>query len=236
MSDLVRLPESAEAADWLVERVVTFAESVLSLVPAGFDAYARILHPAEQGDRVVTWAEVAGTTGRVVHREMQWAALGGAEYYAPGPYDCWDTAPRLGSLPPEIVRPLAATLAQQTERSEECWLAVWEGWGNLSTEIRRAPVFELPRRRYHLLAGPIEAAIQPQRGSQQSASIWWPSDRTWCVATEIDLNSSYVGGSSSCIDQILADGSFEAFKMEPTDGITMASDTINWQLFPHEDE
>jgi hypothetical protein len=229
MADLTRVPESAEAADWLVERVVTFAESVLSLVPSGFDAYARILHPAEQEDRAITWAEVAESTGRVVHPEMQWAALVGAEYYEPGRADCWDRAPATGTLPPEVARPLVANLSQQTKSPQGCWFAIWDGWGDLSTEIARAPAFDLPHRRYHLLAGPIEAAIEPQPQSQRSASIWWPSDRTWCVATEIDLDSSYVGGSFACIDQILASGSFEAFKMGPTNGITIASDAINPQ-------
>ena len=207
--------------------MVTFAESVVSIVPAGFEAYARILHPAGQGDRPVTWAEVAASTGRTSHREMQWEALVGAEYYQPGPADCWDREPRWGTLPAEVARPLVSTLRQQTERAEESWLAVWEGWGDLSPQIRLAPTFELPHRRYHLLNGSIEAAIAPQPNSQQSASIWWPADRAWCVATEVDLRSTYVGGSSACIDQVLASGSFEAFKIEPNDGITMASDTIN---------
>lgn len=225
MAELIRLPGSAEAADWLVERLVTFAESVLSLVPAGFDAYARILHPAKHEDRVVTWAEVADTTGRIVHRQMQWAALVGAEYYDPGQADCWDREPATGTLPPELARSLVANLSHQTESRQECWFAVWEGWGDLSTEIAHAAIFELPHRRYHLLVGSIEAAIEPQPRSQRSASIWC----TWCVATGIDLNSTYVGGSFACIDQILESGSFEAFKMEPTDGITIASDAINPQ-------
>ena len=28
-----------------------------------------------------------------------------------------------------------------------------------------------------------------------SPSIWWPEDRAWCVATDIDLFDTYVGGS-----------------------------------------
>jgi hypothetical protein len=215
MDDSVGVPESAEAAQWLIERLVTFAKSVMSIVPAGLDAYARILHPAGQGDRVVSWAEVAESTGCTPHREMQWAVLVGAEYYQPGPADCWDGEPRRGTLPAEVARPLVATLGQQTEHAQECWFAVWEGWGDLSPEIMRAPTFELPGRRYHLLTGPIEAAIEPQPGSQQSASIWWPADHAWCVSTEVDLMSTYVGGSSPCIDEIVASGSFEAFKVKP---------------------
>lgn len=33
-------------------------------------------------------------------------------------------------------------------------------------------------------------------------SLWWPDDRTWCVATEIDFRWTYVGGSQVCINEI----------------------------------
>ena len=36
----------ARAADWIVEALRTFAESVTSLVPGGFEAYVRVFHPA----------------------------------------------------------------------------------------------------------------------------------------------------------------------------------------------
>jgi hypothetical protein len=44
-----------------------FAESVLSVVPAGFEAYARIFHPAYRGEPPVPvlWREIASASGRV---------------------------------------------------------------------------------------------------------------------------------------------------------------------------
>lgn len=54
-------------ADWVVASLRTFAESVLSLVPAGFAEYVRVFNPAHRGswsDReAVTWAEVARANG-----------------------------------------------------------------------------------------------------------------------------------------------------------------------------
>jgi hypothetical protein len=41
-------------------------------------------------------------------------------------------------------------------------------------------------------------------GRYQSASLWWPNGRAWFVGTEIDLNSTYVGGSSLAIEALLA--------------------------------
>lgn len=35
------------AADWIAHRLAPFATAVTAVVPAGFPAYARVLHPAE---------------------------------------------------------------------------------------------------------------------------------------------------------------------------------------------
>jgi hypothetical protein len=40
--------ENAEPARWLVERLTTFGKNILSIIPSGFEAYARVFHPAEK--------------------------------------------------------------------------------------------------------------------------------------------------------------------------------------------
>ena len=49
----------------------------------------------------------------------------------------------------------------------------------------------------------------------QSPSIWWPDDHAWCVATEIDLMTTYVGCSGGCRNDLLAHEGFEAFEVDP---------------------
>ena len=44
-----------QAWDWIAERLGPFATSVTSVVPAGFTAYARILHPAEEPRPATAW-------------------------------------------------------------------------------------------------------------------------------------------------------------------------------------
>jgi hypothetical protein len=51
--------------------------TVGSLVPEGFEAYARVMHPAHRdpGSRTVTWAEVAEIHGHTIHRLAQFPKI-----------------------------------------------------------------------------------------------------------------------------------------------------------------
>ena len=63
------------AGDWIAERLRGAVGTVGSLVPRGFAAYARVLHPVElhYGHPPLTWAQVCQLTGRIPHVLMQWA-------------------------------------------------------------------------------------------------------------------------------------------------------------------
>jgi hypothetical protein len=61
----------------------------------------------------------------------------------------------------------------------------------------------------------------------QSPSIWWPDDRAWCVETEVDGMSTYVGGTSECIAELGAHNDLEVMTVEPSDGVMWASDQLN---------
>lgn len=61
----------------------------------------------------------------------------------------------------------------------------------------------------------------------QSANLWWPDDRAWCVATEIDFNTTYIAGSRTLLDALLGSGALEVYEASPTDGVTYGSDHLN---------
>jgi hypothetical protein len=48
------------------------------------------------------------------------------------------------------------------------------------------------------------------RQSAEVAQASWPDDRAWCVAAEIDLAWTYVGGSVTLINDVLASPRLEA--------------------------
>jgi hypothetical protein len=217
-------------AEWVITGLRGFAESVQSLVPEGFPKYARVFHPAYLRDEPVRWADIASANGKVAHVGMQLDALtGSADSYniAPQP-GLFDYAPRDGTLPINLVRSLLPVLARHTTAPATCWFAVWEGWGGLRRDLATAPKFDLPGRSYHLLSGPIEAAAESvddvvvdsslaflSEFAFQSASLWWPDDHAWCVATEIDFVTTYIGCDERCSDEILRLGDVESFEVDP---------------------
>jgi hypothetical protein len=223
---------SARQADWVVDGIIGFAESVLSLVPAGFDAYGRIFHPAGVLDgrewKSVRWETIAAANDTQAHAGMQLGAIMKADPWSWGPIPD-RSVPEHGNLPAALAEPLTGILRAHTTTPETCWFAIWEGYGALSGDIRLEPSFELPHRRYHLLQGPIEALDVPCDPPfvRQTPNIWWPDDRAWCVATEVDLDSTYVGGSAACIAALAASTELEAHAIDPAHGITSDSDTVN---------
>ena len=50
-------------------------------------------------------------------------------------------------------------------------------------------------------------------------SFWWPADRAWFVSTDIDISSTYVGGSAELAERLLADELLEVFPAELDDPI-----------------
>lgn len=245
-------------ATWIAERLHPFAQDAGAIIPPGFDAFARIFHPAMrragQTDVPVTWREIAHSNLRVPHSQMQFGAIAGGLALKRGSQPgLWDRMPKTGSLPLDVARVLVGLLRGQTTTPEQCWFAAWEGWGDPVVATLhsptaspapprpafiprpKTPTFNVPGRGYYIARGPLSAALETVYGikwSHQSASIWWPDDRAWCVATEVDFDWTYVGGSTECIAAVLRCRDLEALPAQLSDGVTYASDPINPMPLP----
>ncbi len=107
-----------------------------------------------------------------------------------------------GSLPPERAAGLVEVLRGHTNTPEDCRFAVWEGWGGLEAEVHWPGAVRLrhPGRSYVLLRGPIGAAAASfvAEPGYQGPNLWWPLDRAWCVATDVDLADTFVGADAAC--------------------------------------
>ncbi len=103
---------------------------------------------------------------------------------------------------------------------------------HLPAEVTEGPVVRHPHRDYFLFAGPVEAAqdFVADRGGNRdrlTPQLLWPADHAWCVATEIDFDSTLVGGPRVLVDAIVADTRLEAMPIEPDADLTRGGDTVN---------
>jgi hypothetical protein len=255
-----RWSEDVHQADWIAERLRPWsirpygdddALTVATVVPEGFESYARLLHPAvahhQPGDRLVRWAEVAAWSGMPLYRRAQFhsVALPPSRRPVPPPFS---EGPHVGTLDLADAAVLADVLRAWTSTPDDCWFCVWNGFGwdsagsaaarlvattgeppgvrpalpadPVPPAVRSGPLVHLPHRDYLLYRGPA-AAVTALAEKEQTANLWWPADRAWCVATEIDLQSTYVGGPAVLIDAMLSDDRIETLSVPPDDPVSL---------------
>ena len=227
---------SAELARWirprLLEPDLARGIRVGDVVPTGFEAYARIMHPVPTATGSMTWAEVAETTGRVVHARMQWQAIA---YPAPDHRlpDTIGEGPLQGVLPVAVASNLIDILSIHTSTPETCSYAIWVGTPGLPRA--HATVTAHAGRDYFLFSGDLSAgarAIVVDAHGQPaaptiSANLWWPDDQAWIVVTDVDFRSTIVGASNDAVRQIVEDDTLEAFSVEPDDRADLGGDDHN---------
>ena len=217
-------------AQWILDGLdAPNTHRVGAIVPRGFERYARIFHPGwrlEGRERVrARWADVATPTGCRAHALMQWQSI------AASANDILDP-PDEGTLPPEVARPLREILSLHTG-PEPCWLAIWRGFGgDYSEHVPETRFIETAWREWDLFRAPLaqmDMSFYPfvYYGVHQTANMVWPDDRSWCLATEIDLDTSYIGGCAALIRDLLESEHLEVWPSTPEDDITFGSDTIN---------
>src|SRR4051794_31803635 len=74
---------------------------------------------------------------------------------------------------------------------------------------------EAPGREYLLHRGPIGTALIFSRLlGDAGPNLWWPEDRAWVVASDIDLPSTYIAGSVELAERLVADDRLEALRVE----------------------
>jgi hypothetical protein len=225
----------ATSTQWLSPRLDPFGADVGSLVPRGYEAYARLFHPAFKADTEggaatpVTWQQIAEANGRSAHPRMQFPHVTNSWENWHGQPGVFDIAPIEGSLPVRYAERLLQLLDRFTATPRHCWFGCWTGYGSSRLATSATATFELPQRTMYLLTGPLGSLAQSICAAPvyQTVNICWPDDRAWVVATDIDLESTYVAGSLDCIEALLDVPDLEAMACDAGDPIAFSSDTIN---------
>jgi len=229
---------------------------VTGVVPDGYAAYARICHPVPDAlGGWSSWSQVAAATDRTAHALMQWHSVLGS-FEQPGSRDAvWPGEPETGNLATHTLQALCLILAGHTTTPDDCLFCLWDGYGALhgspSVAIVRSdgkqvhvppgveravlegPRVRLPGRDYLLLTGPLVSAgdldwnLLDGLDQRQSPNLFWPRDRAWCVATEIDFDSTLVAGSTDLIEAVLHSPDLDSWPVGPNDSLTYDADAIN---------
>lgn len=130
-------------------------------------------------------------------------------------------------------RALLHLLADHTADPHDCYFALWEGWG-FPQSARRWPTFGVPRdartpmRSYYLfhgaladaeICGPTQAGIwgRPEFSSGGTPAFVWPSDRTWCVAADVDPHWAGIGAPVPTIERLIADPHLDGVEADPAE-------------------
>ncbi|MGH3967639.1 MAG: hypothetical protein ACRDTV_05860 [Mycobacterium sp.] len=224
---------SAEPAHWLTNRINLWGQhGVTNLVGSGFPAYARLLHPLD-GRTIhpsAPWEKISSSRGRTQpgdpHRGTlnTWALEALSDILAAhttSPQTCyfavwegWGWMHDDGSGPSTITAYYAPDGVPPDVQPPEPAPADWQL--DLS-----GPTFSVPGRNYYLFEGHVDDAVRIGHWVHegffipQSPNFFWPADHAWCLATEIDDDSTVIGGSRELVDELCASETIEALRIAP---------------------
>ena len=242
--DWLELAPDLSEADWIVERIRRWLNKNKQArysgfyIPDGFDAYARLLHPADRlndsGEHIsVRWAEIAGWNGRTVHPWMNFRRIANIAQWNPSGHEEWGNPPNEGSLPSAECQVLAGLVQEFTESPNLHYFCFWDGYGqeDFFPALRRRPKVRIDIgfdiRNYFLFRGCLDYGMVEKAFQHKSPSIWWPADHAWCIVTDVDAMETWIGGSAACIERVLNHPQLEAFPITPDTRPDYGQDTIN---------
>ncbi len=224
--------------------------TVATTVPDTFEAYARIFHRMDGGmEPERRWADVAAAKGTQLHPEAQFHRLAKTELYRDALIDGVNGVeygrPYMGELDQGQLAALAGVLAVHTSGRQDIFQAVWVGWGGFEPGDGGIPAgpggpLSVAKgfREYWAFRGTVAELARPpwfRDGSgddglginTQTANLAWPADRSWCLATEVDFDSTLVGGSAELIAAVVHSPLLEALEVTPSTDLSSEGDRIN---------
>ena len=231
---------------WIEEALGSRFKHVEALVPKGYAAYARSFHPAmTQEYQPVRWSTVAEWSGKMYHCLISFEGLSVPKSGYGSADQPWTHDPEEDRIEYEDIVELSSFLSNYTSTPDQYYFAVWDGYGSFSAgasaimttsggipllppvDVDKAQRLRGVHREYLLYSGPPSFNDFFDFPGLDGPNIWWPADRSWCVSTDIDLDSTYIGASEDCIERLLSHPSLEVLHITSDAPVYMEADTIN---------
>jgi hypothetical protein len=206
---------NGEQAAWWLDQLDDWGRDgipVSAFVPASFPAVCQVLHPWDGHDgEPVRWHTLANDPGvaelgasyqtrdGLVHAFASRSGLGG----------------HMGELDAVTAAALVEVLGHATTTPDDVFVAVWVGWGDVPTQrFPGAAELKTQGRGHLLLRGPLTGVLDSVAVDfdRPTAGLWWPTDRAWFVVTEIDLEWTFVAGSTALVEQLQQDPRLEVIR------------------------
>ena len=246
-----------ERGRWVLDALGPFA-TFEGIVPPLFEAAVRILHPAsDDAGESLRWHEVAERAGTVLHPLAQWDDLSGHDrtFGAPrlGELDLDELAAIADVLAGATTTPercsaafwegtgVISTIVLGSRDVPDDRSAAARASGSGRHVIPRLESIALPQRESLLVDLDVRALVDPAWALDaglatadgtvaQTPLALWPEDRAWYLASEIDFDSTLIGGSEELVARILAladRGVIEALRLPASVDLTSTGDRIN---------
>ncbi len=128
----------------------------------------------------------------------------------------------IDELLPEIEQLAIAVshLANYTTTPDNCYFAIWEGWGGIELVgpvkvpfiSREAVLFNGAASD---LLGWVDSRDNSSADNLPIPSFIWPADRAWCIANDVDPHFATIGASSVAIQGLLGYTSIDITEDDP---------------------
>ena len=213
-----RFEPDVSSADWFAAALKPWGEDRIrlwSFLPDTFEAYARFPNHVEH--------EVEADIDEARLRELARVLAA----YTETPDSCFVAAwvgwgswgPGSNAVLTAVRRPPRRRRRRFIFKGTKLWREMRAG-ARASLEAQRRlnalPQLRTESREYFLFTSKVGDVPSFAIGDfPQTPSIWWPDDRAWCVATEVDGYDSYVGGSRACVDAVLGSELLRATPISP---------------------
>lgn len=201
--DSFDVPVRPQDAQWIAAACRGRWGTVGALVPNDFAAYARLEAPS--ADVADWWSAYRALFAAVADVGARHSSTPGAAWFAVWEGHGWTTSTTLYARQGPLDRAGRRALRAEQRRLRDDDL---RRNARIREGLAEVPRLELTHRTHYLVSGPVSAVTAlrepgaPDRW--QRPDLFWPDDRQWFVATDVDFWSLYVGGSDGFIGELAA--------------------------------
>jgi hypothetical protein len=193
-------------AAWLERGITGFDGLVRNVLPPSFDCYVRL----EETDSVSFLDYLArALKGHTTTPDSCWFAI----------WDGWPLSSAWRSAP-RFHLPHRAYLLFRGGLADVATLSIEFACGGIEPE-GSAVLHGLGRVAGEADYGQAAQAMRAQGEYCFAPSLWWPQDRAWVVAREVDADSTYIAGTCALGDKLVLDSPVNATHVAPDDAVTV---------------